>query len=182
VPGIVRTRCGYCGGTTKKPDYQNVGDHSETIQIDFDPTKITYRQLAEMFWSTHNICGKPFSRQYKSILFYHNEEQKKIALETRDQEQAKRKDKITTEIVALSEFTVAEDYHQKYELRSHKEFLEALTAIYPKDVDLMNSTVAARLNSYLSGGGKAADLEKEIDSYGLSKDLKAKLLEIVKGK
>jgi peptide-methionine (S)-S-oxide reductase len=182
VPGVIRTRVGYCGGTTKNPDYQHVGDHSETIQIDYDPSKISYRKLVEMFWSNHSVCGKPYSRQYQSIIFYHNDEQKKIAVETRDAEQAKQKDKIVTEINPLGQFTLAEDYHQKYELRQHREFLAAMTAVYPKDADLVNSTVAARLNSYVSGNGSAEVLKKEIDSYGLSKELKEKLLEMVKGK
>ncbi len=177
---MVRTRAGYCGGTKKNPTYQDIGDHSETIQIDFDPSKTSYRKLIELFWSHHNTCYKPSSRQYMSLVFYHNDEQKKIALETRDAEQAKQKEKIVTEIVPLGEFTIAEDYHQKYELRHNKEFLDALTAIYPKDADLVKSTVAARLNSYLSGYGTRAELEKEIDSYGLSKELKQKLTEMVK--
>ncbi len=178
----MRTRVGYCGGTSKNPTYQSIGDHSETIQIDFDPSKITYRQLCENYWANRSICGRPSSRQYKTWVFYHDDEQKKIATETRDAEQAKRKEKLTAEIAPLGAFTVAEDYHQKYELRLQPEYLKALTAAYPKAADLMNSTVAARLNSYLSGNGSLADLEKEIDDYGLSKELRDKLIETVKRK
>src|SRR5437879_13031442 len=117
-----------------------------------------------------------------SLVFYYDDEQKKIALETRDAEQAKHKEKIGTEIVPLGAFTLAEDYHQKYELRQQRDFLAAMTAIYPKDADLVNSTVAARLNSYVSGNGNADELQKEIDSYGLPKDLKERLMEMVKRK
>jgi peptide-methionine (S)-S-oxide reductase len=182
MPGVVRTRVGYCGGTTKNPNYQEVGDHSETIQIDFDPTKTTYRQLLEVFWQSHDCCVASSSRQYKSMVFYHNAEQQKIARETRDAEAVRRKEKVATEIVTLGEFTLAEDYHQKYELRRHREFLKVLTEIYPKDADMINSTVAARLNSYLSGQGTLKELEKEIDSYGLPRELKEKLLGMVKNK
>jgi methionine-S-sulfoxide reductase len=177
---VVRTRVGYCGGTSKNPTYESIGDHSETIQIDFDPSKITYRQLCEMYWDNRNICGRPSSRQYKPWVFYENDEQKKIATETRDATQAKRKEKLTAEIAPLGVFTIAEDYHQKYELRLRPDYLKALTAAYPKPADLMNSTVAARLNSYLSGHGTLADLEKEIDGYGLSKELRDQLIECVK--
>ena len=175
----MRTRVGYCGGKKKNPTYENIGDHSETIQIDYDPTRITYRKLLELFWAHHNSCYQPSSRQYMSLILYHNDEQKKLAEETRDAEAARRKEKVITEVLPLGEFTLAEDYHQKYELREHREFLAVLTAAYPKAADLVNSTAAARLNAYLSGHGTVAELEKEIDSYGLPRELRSKLLELV---
>src|SRR5262249_18399740 len=76
LPGVVRTRVGYTGGTSKDPTYYSLGDHTETLQIDFDPTVITYEQLLEVFWHTHNPCAQPWSRRYMSTVFYHGESQK----------------------------------------------------------------------------------------------------------
>lgn len=178
MPGVLRTRAGYCGGTSKDPTYRNIGDHAETLQIDYDPEKISYKDLLKVFWSAHNPCYKG-SRQYMSAIFFHNDDQKKLALESQKAEAANRKDKIATEISALGTFTIAEDYHQKYYLRGNADFIKEFKAMFKDEKALLNSTAAARVNAYLDGKGKRADLEKEIDSYGLSADLKKKLLERV---
>jgi methionine-S-sulfoxide reductase len=180
LAGVVRTRVGYAGGTTKDPTYSNIGDHSETIQIDYDPTKITYKELLKVFWSSHSPCQDSGIRQYKAILFYHNEEQKKLALETRDQEAARRKSRILTEIVPACKFYLAEDYHQKYALRGNDVLMQEFNRLYPKAKDFTDSTAAARVNAYLDGHGTYAALQKEIKSFGLSAEGNRVLLEAVK--
>lgn len=103
-----------------------------------------------------------------SIVFYHNEEQRHWALETRDREAARRGTAIYTEIVPASDFTLAEDYHQKYQLRGTPALMAEFSAIYPDNVDLVNSTAAARVNGYLGGNGTVEQLEAELESLGLS--------------
>jgi peptide-methionine (S)-S-oxide reductase len=83
---------------------------------------------------------------------------------------------IHTEIISLSRFYAAEAYHQKYYLRSNKRLLKELQRYYQADVDLMNSTAAARLNGYLGGSGSAETLKAEIDRYGLSEEGRSELL------
>ncbi len=178
----MRTRCGFTGGTTKNPTYRNIGDHTETMQIDFDPEQISYKQILELFWKSHNPCAKAFSRQYMSAVFYHSDEQKKVALETRDAAAAKREEKIVTPVLAAGTFTLAEDYHQKYYLRNDRELMKEFTAIYPNDKDFVNSTAAARVNGIVGGGGTLARLKKEIDSYGLSEKGRERLLEAARGR
>jgi peptide-methionine (S)-S-oxide reductase len=179
IPGVVRTRVGYAGGTTENPTYHNLGDHSETIQIDYDPTQISYRELLDVFWDSHNPAGRSPSRQYMSIVFYHNDEQRRLALETRDREAARVKGQITTEIVPFSRFYLAEDYHQKYWLRQKPEFMQEFDAIYPNSDDLIASTAAARVNGYVAGHGSLETLQAEVDHLGLSPEARQKLLEIV---
>ena len=73
LPGVVRTRTGFAGGTTADPEYRNMGDHSEAVQLEFDPAVISYAELLDVFWSNHrpiNINGYR-GRQYQSIAFYH---------------------------------------------------------------------------------------------------------------
>lgn len=164
---MVRTRVGYAGGTTPHPTYHDLGDHTETIQIDFDPAKLSYAKLLEVFWSAHDPCEKSWSRQYKAVVFYHDEEQQRVAAETRDRV-ASPTGKVFTELLPYVGFTVAEDYHQKYRLRSTHELIKEFSAFYPNARAFMNSTAAARVNGYLAGYGKAADVERELADLGLS--------------
>jgi peptide-methionine (S)-S-oxide reductase len=179
IPGVVRTRVGYAGRKKKDPTYHDLGDHSETIEIDFDPEKITYAKMLDYFWGMHNPCRAAWSTQYKSAIFYHGEEQKKLALESRDR-LAEKSGKVQTEIVPADHFYLAEDYHQKYGLRNSDEVMAEFHAMYPNDADFVNSTAAARVNSYLSGYGALSVLKSEIDTLGLSESAKQKLLQRVR--
>jgi methionine-S-sulfoxide reductase len=175
---VVRTRVGYAGGTTAVPTYQNIGDHSETIQIDYDPARISYEELLDVFLDSHSPATRAWSQQYASIIFYHSEEQKRLATETRDREEARQGGPIYTEIVPFSKFHMAEDYHQKYRLRQVPELMEEVQAIYADDSDFVNSTAAARLNGYIGGNGTSATLQSELDLLGLSADGSQRLLEV----
>lgn len=115
-----------------------------------------------------------------SIIFYHNEKQKKIAMATRAREAAKRKQKIFTEIVPATEFYLAEAYHQKFRLRQERVLMKEFNAMYPSTNDFINSTAAARVNGYLDGYGKLGALKVEMDTYGLSSAGKERLLDIAK--
>jgi hypothetical protein len=105
-----------------------------------------------------------------TAVFYENEEQKRLAFETRDREAARHGAAIVTAILPATEFTIAEDYHQKHSLRRGAELMRDMRRMYANDADFVNSTTAARLNGYLGGFGSRATFEKEVDSYGLSAD------------
>jgi peptide-methionine (S)-S-oxide reductase len=169
---------GYAGGSKRNPTYHDLGDHSETIQIDYDPTEITYKELLDVFWNNHSPTSRSVSRQYASIIFTHDEEQERLAMETKEQEEAETGQRITTEIVPYTEFWQAEHYHQKYRLRGVKALWEAFKAMYPDFDDLVNSTAAARVNGYVGGHGTTEQLEEEIDKLGLSSEAQEKLREI----
>lgn len=164
---MVRTRVGYAGGKKKDPTYHSLGDHTETIQIDYDPTQISYEELLDVFWNSHSPTSRSRSRQYMAAVFYHNAEQRKLAVESRDREAVKRKGKIYTEILSFTGFYLAESYHQKYWLRQERDLMKEFNAIYPNDEDFVNSTAAARLNGYLGGYGKLEDLKVELGSPSL---------------
>jgi peptide-methionine (S)-S-oxide reductase len=172
---------GYAGGTTKSPTYHNLGDHTETIQVDFDPAVVSYAELLDVFWSNHNPATPHFSRQYMSIVFYHNEEQRRLAVETREREAARLGAEIHTEILPASEFTLAEAYHQKYRLQGRWDLMEEFSAIYPDDGDFVASTAAARVNGYVGGYGTCDSLQEEITSLGLSESAGDRLLKSVCG-
>ena len=125
LPGVISTAVGYTGGNTKNPTYEQVcsneTNHAEAVQIEFDPSKIKYEQLLTIFWDNHNPTtlnrqGFDVGTQYRSVIFYHNEEQKKLAIESKEklEKSGKYRSKIVTQIVPAAEFYKAEEYHQKY--------------------------------------------------------------------
>ena len=115
-----------------------------------------------------------------AIIFYHNEEQKRLAAESKEREAVRRKGKIYAEMVPAGEFYLAEDYHQKYRLRGDRDLMKEFNAIYTASRDFINSTAAARVNGYLDGYGTLADLQPELNGFGLSPAAGRKLLDLVK--
>lgn len=123
--GVKETMVGYTGGQTKNPTYEEVSSgttgHAEAIQIVYDPTEVSYDKLLNIYWRNIDPTtkdGQFFDKgaQYRTAIFYHNEEQKKTAEKSRDDLAASGKFKkpIVTAIVPASEFYPAEEYHQKY--------------------------------------------------------------------
>jgi len=169
VPGVIRTRVGYAGGVSTNPTYSRMGDHTEAVDIEFDPKVTTYEKLLDFFWKNHDPTTSKCSRQYMSAIFYHGDEQKKTALGSMEREAKKRKKSIKTEIVSGDHFYEAEIYHQKYILQKHATILDDLD-IGPGS-QLIRSYVAARLNGYLGGYGKLKAFEAEIDDLGLPQNV-----------
>lgn len=159
---------GYAGGTSQDPTYRNMGDHTETFQIDFNPEEISYEEILQIFWDNHNPFGRTWSRQYMSILFYHNEDQRLSVLKSKEALESKMETEVVTEIVPFSDFYLAEDYHQKYYLQGRPELSMEIRAYYPDFRDFIDSTAAARLNGLVAGYGDREFVDAEKDSYGLS--------------
>lgn len=125
LKGVVSTTVGYMGGHTENPTYKDVCSgrtgHAETVQIIYDPTVVTYEKLLETFWNTHdpttrNRQGPDIGEQYRSIIFYHNNKQKELAIKSKQDLEASERYKmpIVTEIIPAEKFYRAEDYHQQY--------------------------------------------------------------------
>jgi peptide-methionine (S)-S-oxide reductase len=176
---VIRTRVGYAGGTKENPTYHSLGNHSETIQIDYDPSQISYEDLLEVFWDSHSPTSRPWSQQYASIIFYHDDEQRQLAIESMAREDAKYQTPLFTEIAPFSRFYLAEDYHQKYRLQQVPELAKEFKAIYPDGSSFVKSTAAARVNGYLDGYGTCEALLAEVADLGLSEQGSKKLLDIV---
>jgi methionine-S-sulfoxide reductase len=182
MPGVVRTRVGYAGGTKQGPTYRDLGDHAETIQIDYDPERMTYRELLRVFWTGHDPLRRSWSRQYASIIFTHNEEQRRLAEETKDRTAKELRGTVHTEIVPYAGFTLAENYHQKHSLQQYPEFMEELRRTYPAPDAFVASTAAARLNGYLGGEGSYEALVRDLDGLGLSPARRQTLAGLVQGR
>ncbi|MCF7876213.1 peptide-methionine (S)-S-oxide reductase MsrA [Candidatus Bipolaricaulota bacterium] len=167
-PGVIRTRVGYAGGTTKNPNYQNIGDHTESIQVEYNPEEVSFKELAEIFWAYHDPFAGSYSNQYAKILFYHDSTQREIAEEGRQEIAEQGDGTVATRVEKLNNFYVAEDYHQKYRLKQNRTFMESLSEYYREPDELMNSTAAARLNGYIAGYGTPDRVEENIGNLGLS--------------
>jgi len=114
-----------------------------------------------------------------SVIFTHNDEQKNLAIRTRNREAARRNGRIYTEILPASRFYPAEAYHQKFALRGRPELLKEYEAIYPSLKDFLVSTAVTRLNGYVGGYGTCESLRGEIDGLGLSPAGRKRLEDIV---
>jgi peptide-methionine (S)-S-oxide reductase len=166
---VIRTRVGYTGGVKRNPTYHALGDHTESIQIDFDPQRISYSQLLQVFWASHDATARPYSRQYRAVVFFANAEQEQAARDSLVEIQSRSARPVTTEILPLAEFYRAEDYHQKYYLRHRPELWAEAAADFGDDARaLTDSTLAARLNGYAGHFGSSANLQAELPSYSLS--------------
>jgi peptide-methionine (S)-S-oxide reductase len=124
--GVVSTAVGYMGGTLKNPTYQDVctgqTGHAEVVQVTYDPSKVSYDQLLAVFWSIHdptqlNRQGPDIGTNYRSVIFYHDAEQGKLARKSKEVMETSgifRFGKIMTAIMPAPEFYRAEEYHQHY--------------------------------------------------------------------
>ena len=172
---------GYAGGKAAAPTYRSLGGHAETIQIDFNPAVISYETLLNLFWEGHYPEDQPWSDQYRNILFYHSEAQRRLAEQSRKTLAVARGGIVRTEIRPFEGFHPAEEYHQKHALQQYRVFLDDLKRTYPEDGDWIHSTTAARLNGYLGGYGDCDNLSIERDTLELSAANKAELTRMVCG-
>jgi peptide-methionine (S)-S-oxide reductase len=182
LKGVVRTRVGYAGGAKKDPTYRSLGDHTETVQVDYDPTVISYGELLEVFWASHDPGRPAWSRQYMNVIFYHHDEQKRLAEDSQARVAARIKGPVQTALLPATVFTLAEDYHQKYYLRQASALWREVSPRFPNLADLVNSRAAARLNGYVAGLGSPAQLEEELAGLGLSPETGRQLLAWVTAK
>lgn len=171
---------GYAGGTTPDPTYRSIGDHTEVFQVDFDPERISYEELLQVFWTEHDPTARAYSTQYKAMILAATDEQFEQAQRSRGALAARTNRPVQTEVRRLDLFYVAEDYHQKYALRGNKLLAADMRAHHPDEADFRESTAAARLNGYAYGLGSSLQLEREIESFGLSEGSEERLREIVR--
>lgn len=123
LEGVTSTRVGYAGGQTRNPGYRHVSSgrtgHAEVVQVEYDPSQISYEQLLDVFWNEHDPTtpdrqGPDVGSQYRSMILFQDEEQERLAQESKKSRASRFRRPIVTEIVAATAFYPAEDYHQRY--------------------------------------------------------------------
>ena len=134
-----------------RPTYRNMGDHTEAVAIDFDPAVISYRQILDQIWNSHDATRNYGGVQYRHVIWYLNDEQKQQIDQSRDAI-SKRLDlpisKIVTDIEPAVEFTYAEDYHQKYSLRAQRDLIADLEGLFDDYIAFTDSATMSRLNGW----------------------------------
>lgn len=133
IPGVISTKVGYSGGKLQNPRYEQVktGEtgHAESVQVTFDPEKVSYEKLLNVFWNEHdptslNKQGADIGTQYRAVIFYHNQKQKELAEKSKRRLQKNLEKPIVTEIVPAKKFWPAEEYHQKYLFKNKNTYCE----------------------------------------------------------
>lgn len=157
----MRTRVGYAGGTTPHPTYRDLGDHTETLEIDFDPTVISYEALLETFWAEHDPTRRSWSRQYRSAIFWRSDAQRRTAEVSKARQEARGK-RILTDLEPLAAFHRAEDYHQKYYLRQREDLMNLLGPLPENPDAFTDAPAAARLNGLAGGHGRREAVLREL--------------------
>ncbi|GIY85899.1 hypothetical protein CDAR_310941 [Caerostris darwini] len=155
-PGFCRPGSGTAEGLDPAPIYPKVNDHTEAVEVTFDPSVLSYEDLLSLFWQFHDPCSCS-KRQYMSAIFHTSDRQKQMAQDSKKRHEIQLGKSVTTQIQPLDVFHEAEDYHQKYFLRIyHRTFYHGL----PKQ-DPLKSTRDARLNGYLSGHRSLEDMQND---------------------
>uniref|UniRef100_M0ZW30 Peptide methionine sulfoxide reductase A5 n=1 Tax=Solanum tuberosum TaxID=4113 RepID=M0ZW30_SOLTU len=198
--GIVRTTVGYSGGSKANPEYRNLGDHAESVQVEYDPQVLGFRQLLEVFWASHDSRqvfgqGPDVGNQYRSIIFTSGTEESRLAAVSKEREQSKSKSSVViTQIQQLEAFYPAEPEHQKERVESKalKNVLDDFTEFMSNQMlskfelkrnpfllqlmgnlpeeELERSTLATKLNGYAA----------ELCSSRIQKRIDAKINDIIK--
>lgn len=146
------------------------------MRVRYDPSVIPYTQLLELFWSHHDPFSGAFSRQYRAVLFYHDEEQRRLGEDSLRGMEAGRGKAVMTAIEPAGPFYSAEEYHQKYYLQGDRGIFDEMRAIYPHFEDLVASTAAARVNGFLGGWGSDEEVRRVLPLLGLSDGACGKIL------
>jgi peptide-methionine (S)-S-oxide reductase len=166
MPGVVRTRVGYAGGTEPAPSYYSLGDHTEVVQVEYDPDAVSYAALLDVFWANHAPFSASRKRQYRAVVLAHDDHQREVAERTRAALESRTGKSVETAIETLDRFYLAEAYHQKYELRSTPVVADELEESYGDA--FVDSTVAARLNGFVAGHGDRDEREALFAELALS--------------
>jgi methionine-S-sulfoxide reductase len=140
--GVVRTRVGYTGGEKDDPTYRDLGNHTETVLVEYNPEKISYDKILELFWKNHDYDRKR-KPQYASKIFYLNEDQKRKAEESKI-----KHPNAVTDVEELDEFYTAEPYHQKYRLRN-SEMIDNFQSM--SEEEFRDSPETAKANGLVAG-------------------------------
>jgi peptide-methionine (S)-S-oxide reductase len=161
---------GYTGGAKRSPTYRDLGDHTEALQVDFDPGQLSYEEVVGLFWQSHNPVAASRGRQYMSAIWYGSEGQRDVVHATKGALEERLGQDVTTRVLPLETFYRAEDYHQKYCLQRHHPLMSRFEEMYPDFRGIVDSTAAARLNGFAGGQGTASLLDQEKAGYGFALD------------
>ena len=150
IDGVIRTRVGYAGGTKHDPTYHSLGDHTEVLQVEFDPNTVTYRDILQLVFESHNPHHQTGKTQYQNVVLAATASQR-AAIDEFLTTRGLTADGVETRIERLSRLYPAEEYHQKYKLQSASSLMDVFEAAGYSDEEFRESPIAAKLNAYVAG-------------------------------
>jgi peptide-methionine (S)-S-oxide reductase len=148
LPGVVRTRVGYAGGSEPNPTYESIGDHSEVVQVDYDPEETSFEALVDEAIDQHAPTRQPPKRQYQHVLFHETDEERDAIESALGELEVPA---VRTRVERLASFTVAEPYHQKFNLSGKRWAMDAFDDADYDNAAVRESPAAAKLNAELAG-------------------------------
>ncbi|ARK30486.1 Peptide methionine sulfoxide reductase MsrA [Halalkalibacter krulwichiae] len=153
----------------QNPIYRQMGDHTETIEIDFDSSVLKLEELFDIFWQSHNALKVNHYRgkQYQSMILFRNDEQAQVALASKRKWEDKLNGTIQTEIAPLITFYLAEERHQKYYLKRFPKAYFELMSYFPTFCEFVDSTLVARLNGFVREYGSLQSIKMELAEWPL---------------
>lgn len=146
LEGVIHSYVGYAGGKTENPTYNSIGDHAETVKIIYDPEVISYQDLVDYYIEISGNNSRPTYGQYRYIIFYENENQASYLDEIA--KNVKEEKNVFFEVEKIDQFYLAENYHQKYILRTNKTLFLKVIDLFNSEQDFINSHLGTKLNSY----------------------------------
>ena len=159
------------------PTYRRIGDHTECFQVEFDPVVVSYGELLELALTSHDPTRAAHREQYASLALAHDDAQLESARTVAERFESRLGRRLITRIEPLKRFYAAEDYHQKYHLRSDRVLMADFRAMLGQDEGaLRESPAAARANGFIAGDGARSQLEPVIDLLGLSEGGRARMM------
>ena len=184
MDGVLRTRVGYSGGKSTNPSYKVVDLHTEVVEIDYDPDLISYGQLIDIFFASHNETLRPYDQRVKSLIFYRNPEEYEIAKEKLQaiRDKTPEKESVFTELKAFEVFYLAEPEHQNRSLKLETSLYGEVKQIFGSEDKIMLSILASKLNGFVYGYGTIEKAQELLEVSGLSQASKDRLIEVIENR
>lgn len=168
VDGVIRTRVGYTGGKSTMPSYDDLGNHIEVIEVDYNPAVITYEGLVKAYFEYYDATVRPYSQRVKSVVFYRTNKEKRIASNIKAQVSKQVNQALFTEIDPVDVFYLAESEHQLSYLKKETSLYGEITQIFPDEELQLLSVLASKLNGIIAGFGSEEQVLLVLKDSGLS--------------
>ena len=179
LEGVYFTAVGYTGGAKEEPSYRNLGNHAEALRISYNPEKITYKELLEVYWENHEPKNAITAGQYRSEIFAADEKQATAARDFMEQKREDYEGELNLSVSQLDEFHEAEDYHQKYYLTQDQKLGQYREKLMARGENLTYSRLLTKLNAYSRGYLSEEDMLTELNNSYLRPEV-PELIEQIK--
>ncbi len=168
IDGVLRTRVGYAGGDSTTPSYDNLGNHIEVFEVDYDPDLLSYEDMVKLYFYVYDATARPFSQRVTPVIYYRNEAEQEISERVKLSIEANSEKGLFTVIRPLEVFYLAEEKHQLSYLKQETSLYMEVREIFVEEDALLLSILASKLNGFIAGYGLDSDLASILKSSGLS--------------